>query len=589
MFKLLLLLVVPMIVVAQEDQIQQAYELAQAGDQEKARAIYENLLLQEKEPWKQAILRYDIATTYLQEGQLSEALQTYDSIRLGANPYPLLLKRIEENLAVARWREALRMIEAYQEQTELSEDAVNKAIFLIRQVFQNVRAANDADCLLRKIEGSEACMPPDDLEMLRQSAQKRLAEILLDRRRQRIEEVSPQDALIYLIFGVGRQSAELRAIGRVPDTGLRHDYINREVVEAETWLPLWEAERKVVHDPAIDRAFIEFNSAIALMKEEDIISAEKKLEAVSDILEELLKQAFNNDPVPEILEKLLSAYRIALAEKIIQRGTIAALEQQQIRFSDLLREITKRPQEVRLENAAALLKQSMVELNQIDPILSRLLLIAAQQEVELLKWEYLDKQQEPTAETVLERAIALQRDALDAARLAKDRSGKGERKELLRLQNQVALTADVFETAAYREQQRAFNKADAFSCQYLPWAEALPLFSQGKDMVIFAREELSEEIEKLPRAIAHQEQAIIHWQRALAKLKEPRTGEPCRQQKQGGEEGKQEQQPQEGSEQQQKPKATPHDEVLRLLQQMEQDDRQQKKSSQPVKQGDKPW
>ncbi len=103
-------------------------------------------------------------------------------------------------------------------------------------------------------------------------------------------------------------------------------------------------------------------------------------------------------------------------------------------------------------------------------------------------------------------------------------------------------------------------------CQFQPWSQVVPLFDDGYDKTVTSLKLLKSR--QSQEALVLQQKALRQWQKALDILKNPPPQQFCHTPKQQQEE--QEEQQTDSS------WDTSIEEVLRLLQRMEQDDRQKK-------------
>lgn len=194
-FLLLLFFASPLL--AQEDVAARYFE---AKEYAKALDQYEGLLKQPLTPWQRSVVSYNIGRVLLASGHYEEAIQQWLSIPLGRDPFPLLKRRIDTNIAVAK----LMQVEAMKLQTTPDFE---KAAFLLHEALAYTERAAKQECALQKIEGASTCKPPKDLEVLKSKIQEQFQQ-----GRIRWQQQNLLDAYTLALLEDPLQEATLRAL-----------------------------------------------------------------------------------------------------------------------------------------------------------------------------------------------------------------------------------------------------------------------------------------------------------------------------------------------------------------------------------------
>lgn len=192
------------------------------------------------------------------------------------------------------------------------------------------------------------------------------------------------------------------------------------------------------------------------------------------------------------------------------------------------------------------------------------------------------------AESILESSIAKEEFSLLINRLLQQgkQSNFKEANELVQLvQRSVINVADDFLDAAVAQQKKAFAGNGDNSCQCRPWDEVVPLFNAGFLQALGANEIL-EKRNITPSVMAAveqmQESTVNNWKEALAKLRAKPTSEKKTAEEKKSEEEKQNQNAESGKQE--------LNNVLRLVQDMENDDRSKPRVKvSGVKGMERPW
>lgn len=153
-------------------------------------------------------------------------------------------------------------------------------------------------------------------------------------------------------------------------------------------------------------------------------------------------------------------------------------------------------------------------------------------------------------------------------------------------QKDVLATVEKFLPAVLEQQISGYRSSEEHRCQARPWDEVIPLFEKGRQEAKAASDLLEQERPRV--ALQHIARALIAWQQALALLNKPVTDmdSPC----QSGE--KPQESKEKGEKADQKSSVSPKpgaNDVLRVLQDLHEDDKLPKTDQATKKQVLRPW
>src|SRR5262245_54884016 len=116
----------------QEKEARQAERYVEAQEYHKALDLYETLLKQTLTPWQHSAVEYNIGYVLLAEGQPRAAAKQWSEIPVSQDSYPLLTRRIDTNIALARLRQV--------QQIALDNGpAFDRATFLLQEALAFVK------------------------------------------------------------------------------------------------------------------------------------------------------------------------------------------------------------------------------------------------------------------------------------------------------------------------------------------------------------------------------------------------------------------------------------------------------------------
>ncbi|MEC7839240.1 MAG: tetratricopeptide repeat protein [Chlamydiota bacterium] len=563
----------------EKQQMFDAVNYYQAEDYSQAREYYQKLLLQVNEDWQKAIIKYNLATTYLAEGDYVKAIRDFQDISLGKNPFPLILRYVKTNLAVARWRQAKKNIELMDtEPNSLQEDYLH-AFFLLSQALQDLNAASDANCDVNTLEGDSICIPAYDLSTLQKAIQQQLAQIHLKFQSYRTASLTPIESLSMLIGGVHSINNAIKELIEVNiNSHEKNQHIQKIVLQAKTWEPLWHNMSVSKNlGASFDGTENQYVAFLELLQQGNLDKATKILDRLEVLLNSVFSSLLDNDPTTQLIQKLITSYQRSITSIPLQEGEVKSLSDQQTVVMKILK--VKELGVNLLEKAQDKLRKSLELSHEGKNTEAKIFLLDAYQNIQLLSWENLP-QTEVSIEIFLQHAIALQTATVMVGQL-NQKIGNNLVETAISTQNQATKFSEKFWGLVEKQQLENFAKPSVDAngnkthrCQFQPWNEVVALFNSGYNETITAESLLRNEIFG-HTLLQHQDQALRDWKKALNTLKNP---PPPQDTCNAPQSDISQSEPDRNQDQQQSEEKwdTSIDEVLRLLQAMEQDDRQKK-------------
>jgi tetratricopeptide (TPR) repeat protein len=583
---------------SQQAQMLAAYRYFEAEDFEKADQIYQNLWLQQNEPWKRDILDYNRANILLAAGDYQPAIEAYNKISLGKAVSPLIVRRIKSNIAVSRWRLTTETIDEIKEQKKFSEHLYNNAFSQLRLLQRDIRSAEAAECELKLLEGAKECTTGFDLEQLKQQSRIRLALLNKDYIESKTSQIGIKKGLNELVIGLYIIINDLNELSITPyeKTTLK-EQVSRIGVQTKSWDALWQSVQNKMRlgktSSDFNKAYNLFKQALEIVDSSDITQIKKYLEESMNLLDSVLTQLIGKDPLKKNLQLLMSGYEKALATFPFQESTLIALKAAQKRVIEALK--VKDLHYPLLDKSVADLEKSVELTHSGDHKGARIYLMSARQQAQRVLWDD-DIEVITSPQVSLERLIEEQKYAYTINILVQEMPAESNstfKEMLLEAQQQVLQKAPEFIQNALTSQDKDFHgdvtEEDPYRCQNQPWAETFPLFDKGLQEAKSAEQLLSKKT-SLKDVEVSEVKVLTYWNDALKSLQKKRTSDSC----QGSEQKAP--QPSDGNEQQktknQQTKSNEAnlkiDQVLRLLQKMQQDDHTNKVDV-PVSGSNKPW
>lgn len=137
--------------------LREARAYFEAGNYSHARTEYEKFLDEGLDSWKNEIVRYNLATTYLAEGKWEEAELRLQALVDEDVQLPLLKLRVLSNLALSRMLQVNTRLAAIKAKQDALPENYYQLSLLFRHAFQDIDKADSAWCALEAAEGAPAC------------------------------------------------------------------------------------------------------------------------------------------------------------------------------------------------------------------------------------------------------------------------------------------------------------------------------------------------------------------------------------------------------------------------------------------------
>jgi hypothetical protein len=588
--------------------MRQAQVFFEAKEYDQAKAIYQQLLQDNLPPWQVDIVMYDIGTVLLSQGHWDQAIHEFQAIPIEEQTSPLLVQRLTANKALASLLQAISLLHMIEGTPTSTGDDYNKNIFLFRETLNAIEEAEKAACRLAQAKGQESCGSLLDLKEMRLEAKRQFALLLQKYADYHVSHASIEEGIPLLISGVNAALSHLSFLeSKDLDEKMKNRYLQLYLKEEKSWFPLWSAlKEKLAKETKKDskeksevflKAEHHFMGALDSMKGGDFAQSLQQFNQSLASLNALMQQLFGGDLLKAILHKLLSSYQRALAQNPLQESTLFSLQEEQKQIARLLKTSTSHPlvEERDIDKTEKTLASGQQALAQSKSLQARFFIEEARhlvrKMVELLNHA---PSQKNIPENILESALADGEQALLLNRLRQQMEGREQISPeidtlLLQAQARVLVTADPFLKDAVRQQVQAFTsplvpQQEDFRCQEKPWDDVIPLFNKGYLDAQQAKNLLADARRR--SAAPLQERTLKSWKEALDKLRNFKPFPQNKPQAGGGGAGEQTKE----LEKQAQPQGTSLNDVLRLLQEMEQDDQSKPKLFEiPVKQEERPW
>lgn len=577
-----------------------AREYFEAGNYSHAKAVYEELQDDRLPAWQKNILDYNIATTLLADGNYDEAALSLEILADGNISLPLLKQRVLSNLALAKFGQLESRFSALLEDTKSSHDDYNRLYVAFRGVLADIAKAEAAGCTLEKIEGAESCPESLNIQEMRSEVKNRFDQFQKDYLAFHLKHLSLQDGVSELLIGEKMLLKELEKLQKADTHPQNHS--DEYLQKGNNLKPFWNRLAEILKSRSkeanagaqralLEKAEQQFTKSLSLAGKGDFHESARQMEDSRAALNTLLEQLISQSPVREVLQQLLVTYGYALVNDPLRDVSLEQILEIQTALGSFLKQGVEAEFLEDYKKAQSYLKQGVQALEDSYPVKARLFAeVARFYAQELL--EQIDYTPKTQAHTVLENVIAKQEFILllnhlsDQVRVSE--KGLDEIDPLMvELQASVLGAADYFLAVVLARQAESF-KGDA-RCQCRPWDEVIPLFSEGYSKASLAERYLKNGNFKDSIVGGLQKSAVEKWKEALVKMRAKSTSKKQSSQQ---EEQKNEDQPQ-SKDQDRQQQDIKLNETLRLVQEMENDDRstpqQVKTVSGSSKGEERPW
>jgi Ca-activated chloride channel family protein len=603
-------------------QQQKALLFFDAGDFSRAVNQYKSMLDEPLLPWQHAIASYNLGTAKLnlfisnlnrEQEKWNEVLQIFQVTKLAESPLPLLNYRLHLNIALAQ----LLMANDKFETAKQNRNATLKDYITIMQLLQEVdneaRTTEDVRCQLMHMEGATTCEASIKINEIQLELRRQYAQVL-----QAIHDLILSD--VTLQTGAGALLAGSKAalenmdflIENSMEDHLKSEYAQLFYRQANSWLPLWEGldhrfqknSEKEKH-AIFQKAMKSFNNGTDLMHNHKYAdSAQAYKESVAG-LNDVVQLEFADKTIEEIVQSILAQYDISLMNEPLQHLALESLMELQTLIPS--NKLEDKHLNDMFQNSQHALDAALHALKNNQMIQAKIYSNEARFQMSLIS-QQLDKTAKHSPKTLLQQIIDVQEHALSLNRL-RTRMEETESPDphvndlIKRAQSQVLRFPQIFYQAVMDTQKKGMHTADskgtsANNNAHIIWADVLTLFAEGLKSA-----QQGEKLLTVPNgdqrnsAISLQNKAVASWKDALAAMQKKKKSDIKQKEEQQSMENQSEEKNQSPSQQPQ-PEKIPEqrsgssslNDILRSLQEMENDDRSQPHFKTPgEKEVERPW
>lgn len=576
--------------------LQEAQLFFDAGDFKRAASQYKSMLDVSLSPWQQAIIKYDLGTALLSQGKWEEALQMFQSISLEDISLPLLNYRLQINIALTRLLMAKTQFEAVKKDLNTSRlTDYNSIIRRLREAYADTAKAKEFWCQLSIAEGASTCETSVESEELHVEIKRQYALVLQHMHDFMLQHVSVEEGGIILL------ASAKAALGHVNflmehtiDEHLSIDYIEFFQHQDNSWMPLWGSVDNLLKEDqdkkkrmVFQKAQESFFKGIDLMKNRKYsVSLGAFQESISG-LNDFVQLVFGDQAANEIVQRVLVSYDLMLLNEPLQNLAIHSIMEIQARLGILINKLEDEHLNEAFQKAQHSLAAALHSLQNNHAIQAKIYTEDARHQILLLS-QNLSKISKDSPQTILKRMIEAQDHALSLNRLRLTMEGiespdPDMDKLIQRAQSEVIQPTQSFYQAVIDQQKKDVLPLDKDSdtASKIPWDEVLTSFEAGMKLAQQAKELLTiPDLIRKHSIINLQEKTLVAWKEALANMQKKKKSDI----KQKEEQQAIEQQPAKDNEPHpiqpkeqpmQEPGGSSLNDVLRSLQEMENDDRSQ--------------
>lgn len=567
-----------------------------AGDFNRAASQYKSMLDNPLPPWQQAIITYNLGTAKLSQGKWDEALQIFQSISLEDISLPLLNYRLQINIALTRLLMAKAQSEAVQNDPNASSLADYSSIVrLLREADADVAKAEDFWCQLSRAEGASACEASVEAKEMHIEIKRQYAQVLQHMHDFMLRHASIQEGSITLLASAKAALSHVNfLIELAMEDHLSIDYIEFFQHQDNSWMPFWESVDKLLkQDPdkkkrmVFQKAWKSFSKGIDLMKHRKYPGSQEAFQDSISELNDFVQLVFGDQTADEIVQRILVSYDLMLLNEPLQSLALHSLMEIQALLEIPLKKLEDKHLDEMFQTAQRSLAAALHSMQNNQPIQAKIYTEDARNQILLLS-QHLNKTSKNSPQTILKRMIEAQEHALSLNRLRLSMEGiespDPDIDQLIhRAQSQTVQSLQSFYQAVIDQQKEGLQPSnkDSEAAMQIPWDEVLPPFEAGVKLAQQARELLpAPDVYRRYSIINLQEKTLAAWKEALANMQKKKKSDI----KQKEELQSAEQQPAEEKEPQpqpiqpeeqprQEPGGSSLNDVLRSLQEMENDDR----------------
>lgn len=555
------------------DDVRPAEILSEAYEYPKAASIIDTLKEGKLLPWQQDVLTYDQGTIFLSQGEWDQALTAFNSIpATKVLPPPLQAQlMINEGIAYLEKAKSLQRLEVPPYAVILNMQ--NAAIRSFRQAHKSTMANSDSS-LLEKIASVQHAI----------TIQKSTTYSL---------EQSPlQEGMPILLLSLTHFTSDLDFVqSEAVDDNFKEQYLQLYLERQKLWDPLWESQRRNWIYSPLEESQRKEGAALFDQAEEHYRAAQNAMqkhlwgesrEAIKRTITSLtgaMRLLYGENPLQDVLQQLLSRYKRTLGQELLTANALDVLKQEQ---EQLMKVASSDAMTQSLDDV----KKAIEGFTQGQQLSPRLYLEIGQEKIR----GALAAMQKPSPKQVLEELIAEENFVgsllLTIAKMENEKVPSGAPWALS--QKQLLELTKKFLPLVRKQQTVGYQGNGEHRCQARPWDEVLPLFEKGRSEARQAEALMGSN--ELHPALRHVARALIFWQQALAALNKPVTdhGSPC----QSGGGGKPDESKEKTEGKDSSPPTQPKqgtNDILRVLQELNEDDQLPKTDQGIKKQGLRPW
>lgn len=560
------------------DEIEKAKNYLDAKFYDQAIDIYKQLLNESITEEQKAIIQYDIATSYALKGDLTTAIEEFDSIDLKKSISPLLKKRIFQNLALAHTLRAIEMKKS-QKQSDNNIDS-QPLIYHFKQAHGAIEQALKAECALQKHFQKPSCIPSRLLTKLKAEIGVLLASERYLNSQQDIEN-RPIGQFLFWVHNSMEMTFDNLSFLKTKSfpKSLQKKYLQLFLSAQKSKLKLWDFQESKIQDIGVLKLFQQAKNhyilVIQFAENSEWEKAEIALKEAFDAIKNLMPLVFRDQLLKNLLEEISFTYKAAIEDGRFDSETIKSLMDVYAQI-DALDKKNYGKSIKKQETLEEAIKKSSKQLQESQKLYKNgkeaLAKLFFEDAAEWIKNALFDLE-ENSADKLLSKLISQQSYSLKIAETTTS-SPRGDDMETIRslaIEAQILAleTAKAYIPLVYQQQIQKFQLEG--KCQSSPWSYALPLFDKGKNAAQFALSLLK--ANNFNSAMASQELAINTWKNAALEIKNPKQ-DSCTQ-KSTQQENNQDD-------------SKTMDNTLQLLQTLQLDDQKPPKSI-PLQQTSKPW
>lgn len=197
-----------------EEQARSASIYVEARQFDRAGEMYRSLFDTQLPKWQQSIVLYNSGVVLLLQQRWEEAIKAFDAVPISAESSPVLLRRYYYDLAVALLGYAQSQEGLYSTDDPSFLDRFRSLRAILERAVVSLKAAEEADCQLVRIEGAQTC----DLPVVNSAVRERIKELLAlldtDEREYQALQLSVGLRLAYLLVAFGEEERWLDRLSR---------------------------------------------------------------------------------------------------------------------------------------------------------------------------------------------------------------------------------------------------------------------------------------------------------------------------------------------------------------------------------------